>query len=276
MAPKAKTTAEPVADLTLLHLPLPVRSLIPQIPQTLLATLLTHHVSAYTPKEIKVTAITPEAISLSYLQPVEDIAFAPVPRRTSIKFTPPLPTIPSQKKCDEDKNAAYQWESTCTVRLKVMEAEAIKILDGRSDIVVQRYIPPNNFASFFTIFQFLFLTWLIYVWLRFGEDTPYIGELFATKVFNKEWKFNMAVCFHAAVLVKRWGDVLQMAKKLRKHGVDLHKRGKAMGPWVWWLISSFLEGWRCERRFDREVARLGRLKAEAGDGEGETETKKKK
>ncbi|KAF8425284.1 hypothetical protein EV426DRAFT_573503 [Tirmania nivea] len=274
MAPKGKTTTEPVADPTLLHHPLPVRNLIPQIPQSLLATLLTHHVAAYTPKEIKVTFITPEAISLSYLQPVEDIAFAPVPRSTTIKFRPPLPAIPSQQKCDEDKNAAYEWESTCATRLKEMEAEATKILDGRSDIVVQRYIPPNNIASLFTIFQFLFLPWLIYVWLRFGEDMPYIGGFIATKMFNKEWKFNMTVCFHAAVLVKRWADVLQMAKKLRKHGVDLHKRGRVMGPWVWWLISSFLEGWRCEKRFDQEVARLGRVKAEAQEGEGETKKKK--
>ncbi|KAF8433174.1 hypothetical protein BGX38DRAFT_1223350 [Terfezia claveryi] len=258
MASKGKTTTEPVADPTLLHHPLSVRSLIPQIPQTLLATLLTHHVSAYTPKEIKVTEITAQAISLSYLQP----------------FTPPLPTIPSQKKCDEDKSAAYEWESACATRLKMMEAEATKILDGRSDIVVQRYIPPKNFASFFTIFQFLFLTWLIYVWLKFGEDMPYIGEFFAAQVFNKEWRFNMTVCFHAAVLVKRWGDVLQMAKKLRKYGVDLHKRGRVMGPWVWWLITSFFEGWRCEKRFDQEVARLGRLKAEAKEGKGETKKKK--
>jgi len=273
-ATMGQTTTEPVADPTLLHHPLPVRNLIPQIPQTLLATLLTHHVAAYTPKNIKITAITPEAISLSYLQPVEDIGFAPVPRSTKIKFIPPLPAIPSQKKCNEDENAAYEWESGCAARLKEMEAEATKVLDGRSDIVVQRYIPPNNIASFITIFQFLFLTLLIYTWLRFGKDTPYIGEFFATKVFNKEWKFNMAVFFHAAVLVKRWGDVLNMAKKLRKHGVDLHKRGRVMGPWVWWLISSFLEGWRCEKRFDQEVARLGRSKAEAKDGEGETKKKK--
>ncbi|KAF8470764.1 hypothetical protein BDZ91DRAFT_718936 [Kalaharituber pfeilii] len=247
----------------MLHHPLPVRNLIPQIPQTLLSTLLTHYARAYTPKDITVTSLTPQSISLSYLQPVEDIVFKPVPRSATIPFNPPLPPIPIEAHTNTD--AAYKWESECANRLKEMEAEARKILEGRSDIVVERYLPPHTIASFLTMFQFIGLTMFIYYWLRYGEDMPYIGGFVARKIFNKEWKFNLTVFFHAAILVKRWGDVLGMAKKLRKHQVDINKRGRVRGPWVKWLINAFFEGWRCEARFDEEVARVGRLTAEKGE-----------
>lgn len=122
--------------------------------------------------------------------------------------------------------------------------------------LVSRYIYPDRASSFLTMFQFLAISWLIYAWLRHGPDMPLIGGFVAHSLFDREWKFNMAVFFHAAILVKRWVDVLAMAKKLKAHRRRCRQTSIGTGPSVLWLVSAFLEGWRCERRFDEEVARL--------------------
>ena len=189
-------------------------------------------------------------------------------RSCTIKFTPPLPAIPKDTPANEDKS--YEWEKICADRLKEMEKSAKRTLEGRSTIVVVNYVPPNDVASFLAIAQFVLLTILIVVWLQMGENIPFIGTFLAEKIFEKEWKFNAMVLFHAAILVKRWSDVLTMAKKLKKHNVERLKW--ALGPWLYWLVTAFFEGWRALQRFDEEVARVGRQMAEKG---GEDSKKKK-
>ena len=141
---------------------------------------------------------------------------------------------------------------------------------GTSDNpLVVRYLYPNSASSFLAMLQFLSVTWLIYAWLRYGPDMPLIGGFVARSLFDLEWKFNLAVFFHTAILVKRWVDVIAMAKKLRayRRQTSAGVRGGTVDRSVLWLVSAFLEGWRCERRFDEEVVRL----RTAGTGETKNE-----
>ena len=124
-----------------------------------------------------------------------------------------------------------------------------------------------------SIAQLLLLTIVIVMYVAWAEETPVIGG-FLDKVFNKEWKFNAVAIFHTAILVKRWGNVLYLAKKLRKHQVDISGKGRIRGPWLLWLVNAFLEGWRCERRFDEEVERVGRKWAEQQEATGPRGAKK--
>lgn len=135
-------------------------------------------------------------------------------------------------------------------------AETSRKQTDRDSPLIVRYIYPDSASSFLAMFQFLSVTGLIYAWLRHGPDMPLVGGFVAHSLFDQEWKFHMAVFFHAAILVKRWMDVIAMAKKLRTHRRQTNTGGRAMGPSVLWLVSAFLEGWRCERRFDEEVVRL--------------------
>lgn len=267
-----------------------VRTIVSQVPQDLLSNLLVYHAHAYTPKNIVITSITPDAISLSYDQPVEDIGFKPVPRSYVLKMDPPLPPLPPQpvsndaedgdakaEKNLEAHDANYAWEKACAARLNELHKIARDILEDVSPVMVTRYLPPTTIASYMSMAQFIILTGTIFVWIRYGAETPFIGG-FLANVFSKEWKFNSVVLFHVAIMVRKWAGVLQMAKKLRKHGVG---RKDLVGPmvggsdvkleklekpkraiWIYWLVTAFFEGWRCEARFDDEVARVGRKLAE--------------
>ena len=142
------------------------------------------------------------------------------------------------------------------------EASRAKKRGDTDNPLVVRYLFPDTASSFFAMFQFLSVTWLIYAWLRHGPDMPLIGGFVADRLFDLEWKFHLAVFFHAAILIKRWVDVIAMAKKLRAH------RCQAGTGSVLWLVSAFFEGWRCERRFDEEVVRLRTAGTEETKKEG--------
>jgi hypothetical protein len=58
-------------------------------------------------------------------------------------------------------------------------------------------------------------------------------------------------------LVKKCRDVVNLAGRLRVHGVDRRR-----GVWALWLVNVALEGWRCAQRFEGEVRRVGRGLAE--------------
>jgi hypothetical protein len=244
---------------TLINHPVPVRNLILEIPQRLLSTLVTRYDKAYQPRELTVTSLTPAAITISYLQPLREVYYNPIPRSATIPFNPPLPPIP---KSGNDKDA-YEWEKLCAERLKQMEEESERINDDRSDIVVTRYLPPNQLGGFFSIAWFAVLTVIIGLWIAHGAEIPYIGAFLAEKVFNEEWKFNATTLVHAGILVKKSRDVFNLLEKLRRHGVD-----KRRGIWLCWVVDVALEGWRCTKRFDEEVARVGRaMAAEQKGGE---------
>ncbi|KAI5803439.1 hypothetical protein DFH27DRAFT_610487 [Peziza echinospora] len=284
MAKSKTTTAEAAhasaptdAAFALMKHPAHLRAFITQIPQTLLSTLLTHHIAAYQPKSIIITSLKPSGLSVSYLQPVEDICFAPVPRSATIPFRPELSPIPAE---DAPRSEVFTWEEECAARLRDMESAALTILEGRSDIAVLRYVPPTSPASYLAAAQFVLLSVFIVMWIFRGRDLPFVGPFIADNIFNVEWKFNATAIFHAAILVKRWGDVLSMAKKLRLYNVDKLGVGKVggarmRGPWIQWIVTAFFEGWRCERRFDEEVARVGRAMAAEQDSKSE-EAKKTK
>lgn len=140
-----------------------------------------------------------------------------------------------------------------------MEAESIRINEGRSDIIVTRYLPPNQLQGWLAILQFLALTALIFIQIQYK---PEILEV----LFEPEWKFNATVIVHAGILVKKSRDLMNMNDKLRKHQVDKAPVGKWMGPWIKWMVTAALEGWRCTKRFEDEVARVGRGMAMAEKG----------
>lgn len=233
---------------TLLQHPIPVRNIIMQIPPSLLNSLLTHHAQAFQPVKPIVTSLTPDAITVSYQQPFREVWANPAPRTAKINFTPPLPALPRSSAPEPEQ---YAWESACALRLREMEAESTRINEGRSDIIVSRYLPPNKLYGWLGILQFVGLTLLIIVQLRFQ---PAVLQV----LFEPEWKFNGTVILHAGILVKKSRDIMNMNDKLRKHQVDKAAGGKWRGPWIMWMITTGFEGWRCAERFDNEVARVGR------------------
>lgn len=240
--------------LTLLDKPLPVRNLILHIPKTLLATLLTYHARAYQPRGSAVTSITPQSITITYLQPPRDLRHTPIPCTVVIPFTPALPDIPH---ASSSKQAQYEWECACANRLKEMETVAVERIASRGDavVVVDRYLPPRTMASFLSIAWFVVLSALMAVWALRGERAPLVGW-WLNEVFGRghaRWKFEVAAVVHAGIVVKKAGDVRKMAVMLKRHGV--HRK---RGVWLCWLVDVALEGWRCARRFEGEVARVGR------------------
>lgn len=112
-----------------------------------------------------------------------------------------------------------------------------------------------------SIFQFIALTGLIFVQLRYK---PAMLEV----LFEPEWKFNATVLVHAGILVKKSRDMMNMNDKLRKHQVDKLPGNKWFGPWIAWIVTAALEGWRCSQRFEDEVARVGREMATKDDKKG--------
>lgn len=132
-----------------------------------------------------------------------------------------------------------------------MEEEATRRNEGRSDIVVTRYLLPDHYMGWLSILQFVALTVLIFVQIKYQPEVLKI-------LFEPEWKFNAAVLVHAAILVKKSRDVMNMNDKLRKHQVDKLPGWKYAGPWMKWLITCAFEGWRCAKRFEEEAARVGR------------------
>lgn len=205
-----------------------------------------------------VTSLTPKAITISYQQPLREIWANPIPRTATIDFTPPLSAIPKDSAPEPEQ---YAWESACAARLREMEAESIRINEGRSDIIVSRYLGPDQIGGWLQILQFLVLTVLILVQIKYQ---PAVLEA----LFEPEWKFNATVLLHAGMLVKKSRDLMNMNNKLRKHQVDKAPGGKWMGPWIKWMVTAALEGWRCTKRFEEEVARVGREMATAENRKG--------
>jgi len=245
------TKIDPTA---LLAHPLPVRNLILQIPPRILTPLLTHHAQAFEPQGAVVTSITPTRITIDYLQPLREVWYNPIPRTATIPFTPPLPPLPANA---ADEQANFDWEEACATRLKEMSTASEKVIDNRSDIVVTRYLPPTSPGSFFAMGWFVALSFVIALWIFRGREAPYVGGFLADKVWNVDWKFDVTAVVHAGILVKKCRDVVNLAGRLRVHGVDRRR-----GVWALWLVNVALEGWRCAQRFEGEVRRVGRGLAE--------------
>lgn len=244
---------------TLLQHSVPVRNMIMQIPPSILNALLTHHAQAFQPIKPIVTNLTPDAITISYQQPLREAWANPVPRTATIEFVPPLPALPGSSALEPEQ---YAWESACALRLREMETESTRINEGRSDIIVSRYLLPDKLYSWLSILQFIGLTALIFVQLRFQ---PAVLQV----LFEPEWKLNATVIIHAGILVKKSRDLMNLSDKLRKHHVDKAAGGKWRGPWIMWMITAGFEGWRCTERFEGEVARVGRGLATAGGSKKE-------
>ncbi|KAL7268418.1 hypothetical protein RUND412_008961 [Rhizina undulata] len=245
----ANATGQITMDPTILHHPTPVRNLILQIPVPLLQTLLTHHAYAFQPQEPHIESLTPDSLKISYLQPVREIWYNPLPLTFTIPFDPPLPPLPLD--AEENEHSAYRWEKVVADRLKEMEAESTRINQGRSEIVVTRYIPPFGRRGFLAIALFVVLTGAIVCWLVGGRDAPVLGMLLGT-VFKEEWRFNAAVLVHCGILVRKSREVVKMGERLRRHQVGDRR------VWLWWMVMAGLEGWRCAKRFEEEVERVGR------------------
>lgn len=233
---------------TLIQHPIPVRNIILQLPPAYLSSLLTFHDGAFQPLNPIVTKITPKSMTVTYSQPLREPWANPLPRTATIAFTPQLPPIPSDSASEE---VQYEWETACAARIREMEEEATRRNEGRSDIVVTRYLLPDHYMGWLSILQFVALTVLIFVQIKYQPEVLKI-------LFEPEWKFNAAVLVHAAILVKKSRDVMNMNDKLRKHQVDKLPGWKYTGPWMKWLITCAFEGWRCAKRFEEEAARVGR------------------
>ncbi|RPA94679.1 hypothetical protein L873DRAFT_1400827 [Choiromyces venosus 120613-1] len=247
--------ATKIDPTTLLSHPIPVRNLILQIPPGILTPLLTHHAQAFEPQDAIVSSITPEGLTVTYLQPLREAWYNPIPRSAFIPFTPPLPPLPPPASASESEN--FEWEEICAGRLREMSCESGKVIDDRSDIIVRRYLPPTSVGSFFAMGWFVALSGLIILWIFRGREAAYVGPFLADHVWNAQWKFDVTAFVHAGILVKKCRDVVNLAGRLRVHGVDRRR-----GVWALWLVNVALEGWRCAQRFEAEVRRVGRGMAE--------------
>lgn len=205
--------------------------------------------------------------------PQREMYFNPVPRQAKVELggdLSPLPALPKGKdrasaETDETYVAAcLEWETAVAARLQEMEHHAQNMMEGRTDIAVDKFVPPQDFSSVTSIAVFIILTLSIVIHLVFSAVAPppltSLCHFLASQIFNKEWKLNAAVVVHTGMILKRASDVFRMAEKCRRFRVDLHSRRL----WYTWLVAGALEGWRAIRRLELEADRLGRAIAAEG------------
>ncbi|KAI5818386.1 hypothetical protein BZA77DRAFT_14331 [Pyronema omphalodes] len=216
------------------------------VQEEVLVKLLVNSVDAHAPKDPRITALSPESVTVSYKQPVREYWFKPLDQAVIIRIAPHLPEVP--KSCNE------KWAKDV--------AAALKAFVEKDEVPITTFIAPSHWQEFTTLGLFLGFTLLIVAHLI---GVSIIGDW----VFTTERRFNIAVAVHCAVLVKRSQDVRRLGDLLEKHW-----KGGRKGR-MEWVMSSWLEGWRAVDRFRREVARV-RFQLSIDEKKSGKESKKRK
>ena len=216
------------------------------VPAATVATILERYADAHKPQECRIIAVVPNAISVTYLQPVREYWYKPLNQTQTVLVYPALPAVGAD---------TARWIADVAARLeRFAETKAVP---------VAVFLPPRHWTELGALAFFLGFSLLIAGYLAGAS-------LVVDYIFTSERRFNIAMAVHCGVIVKRSRDYNDLSDLLAAHW-----KGSPRDRFLW-VMCTWIEGWRAVSRFKAEATRQTILLAETEEVESTPAGKKSK